>query len=695
MADGRNELTVSLKLDLKDDTLRQAKAKLDEFSKKYEALTTLRSTFAKKGTFSSGFVLVDEELKKSLKNVTAAKDGYLKALKDYESGSAPLLKRTGGLLHRIWYGNTVGTPEEADKEERKVTQRVSAFQRRLVSTLAFSSAVSRTLTPLPGGEVLHAGFEGAQTGASEAMFDPKTGESRSMGVGGLLRGVAGGLKGFGAAAALSLLGKAVSGAVAGGREDESLRRLLTPAAGSVTLGRQAVSVARGAPGLTAEEAAPFVAGAYRTGGTALSARAALRAQLTMGMGGEFTQLQGSLAHVGVPGRQAALDASARKMWSDIIAAGYDTSLKRVNPRLVTEGLAGAVQIVGRTTLGARMGDVGNIFRTQRFLEGGFGGRSFDMMAKTDEMMKGQTSPLARALGLMAGLRSGKSFVGATLEMEKGLFGQGAMTQDSVAALKKRVTETANLFGGLGSENAIMGVQAMLGPGATMTEAKSLIDLVREDAGVGQFEEARKGAMTVEQQAYDAMSRMDWKTIDRLLERIEQWLGQIFHALGGEKGLIKLLETTSAVLATLSEFITGVKTKGFGETVTGVKGLAGEEFPDLLMRRLRGQTSVFEAGSPQFTETLKGVAPEERRRMEVEAQQERARLQQVMKENAPFGGLTRDIGIRERAVEMKDKTFRFVIELVDLDRQTVLRTIEQKHVEESKPPQWKFVPAPAP
>jgi hypothetical protein len=330
-----------------------------------------------------------------------------------------------------------------------------------------------------------------------------------------------------------------------------------------------------------------------------------------------------------------------------------------------------------------MGDVGNVFRMQRFLGEGLGGRSFEMMGKLDDVMTGKTSPLARTMGLMAGLRGEKSFVQATLEMEKGLFGKGAMTEDSVRALKDRVTDTANLFGGLGSENAIMGVQSMLGPGATMTEAKSLIDLVSKDAGVAEFESARKEAGGVEQAAYLAMKDMNWKTIDKLLSDIKSVLGAIFDALGGAKALIEVLQQTRTAVESINGFIVGTQTKGLAETVTGVKGAPGEGLLTSGIRSLKGQVSVFEAGSPEFAEGLKTVSEDERLRMQRAAQKARER---AMEMDEGIVAPKRDIGLSERTVMTKDKKFHFVIDLVDQKTGELIREIEQKHVEASGPPQ---------
>lgn len=598
MADD-NKVKLELDLELGDSAVRTAKKQLDDLAKSYEdSFRKRQQTLGKSGRFSTGFMLADEEYKKSVKNVSAAKDHYLKTLQEYENKSRPVTKRVAGWFHKVLYGEKVQSHDEAEAEQRKLDRRMTGFQQKLHGTLALSTALSQTLAPVPGGGVLHAGLAGMAGGYAEGTIDPETGERRK-GLRGLVGGLLGGLKGLGVAAGLTLLAKGVGGAMQGSQESENVLRMLTHAGGGVGLGRAGAGLAFGARGLQAPEAAGVIGQVFRGGGGTEAARAALRAQVGLGLGGQYAQMLGGLADVGVRGGQQAIDANAKKLWVDIIAAGYDKALGRIDPRKVAAGISGAIQMMGRQTLGTTLGDPSQIFRMQRFLgqSGAFTGqRGFEMMGRLEGFVKGESSPLARAVSLMqSGLgKGGVGMVEAMRRSEQGLFGEKG--PGGVKKVQDFVQRFSKMGGGNRDLTSLLMSQS---GGMSVSAASELFDLVKSGKFTEkEFEEAKKKAMPLEERAYEAMASMNWTTINKLLEDISRSLGNLFTDIGGFKGVIEVLKETRDAVRAIRDFVLGVKTAAAEE---GVGGAA--------MGLLTGKTAERNRQRDEFNKKMAEVAGE--------------------------------------------------------------------------------------
>jgi len=561
-----NKVQLDVELDIGDSTLRDAQRKFEDLAKKYEeAFKSRRSAMAKGGRFSPAFLISDEELKRAGRNAEGARDHVLKLQSEYEQRSKPFIQRAGGLVHRMLFGENVGSGEDADKEQRKIAARIGVFQRSLHGTLALSANVSRALAPLPGGGVLHTALAGAAGGFAQGQINPNTGLPQG-GLLGAAGGLLGGLKGMAANAGMALLARGVGGAVTGGRRDESLMYSLSRSAGGDTaLGREGLRLAQSQSGLSDEEAAQTVGGSFRAGGGAGSARQALRAQVTAGLGGEFNQLLGGLARTG--STSGGVDASAKRLWVDVLATGTSQGLAKGR---FGELIQGAMGIVGRQAAGVGIGDPSDIFRMSAFLgqNSKFSGAAgFSTMGKLDSFAKGESSPMARALSLV---NSGVGDVGMAEAMrrsERGLFGDGA-GEDAISHVRNMVGQVSGMVSG-DRDQASMLLSQIGGFGAN--EATQLIDLVNSGR-FGQKEyDALKGAtVKKEEQAYDAMiaAAGNWNSINKTLQRIETVLGQIFGLLGGFEGIKMVLDETLSLLKGLRTFIDTLRTDGLAAAVAG-------------------------------------------------------------------------------------------------------------------------------
>lgn len=566
MADDKAKLEIDVA-----STLKQAKADFERFAKETEDLFAKRkSALSKGGRSGLSFLVSDEEYKKSVANTENAKHHLLKSQADFERKTTPMLKRAGGALWRWAFGEKVGDSASAESETKKIDRHMTAFQRRIHGTLAISQAISSTLTPLPGGGVLHAGLAGMVSGFSEGTIDQNTGE-RKKGLGGFASGIVGGVKAAGIAGGLVLLAKAIGGAVSGGREDENIGfRLSQAAGGDVGLGRRGRHAAHGQAGMLGGEAMPTIAGVFKAGGGEEGARSALRAQLTAGLGGEFTNLLGSLAQSQGGGTQQ-VDANAKKLWIDVLATGVATGIQKGR---IGELIVGAQRVAGSQALGTNAGDPSQIFKMFSFLgksDAFQGTRGAEMTMGLDRFSKGDTSPVARALSLMqSGLGKGKGFVESMRVSERGLFGQGGANDDSVERVKGMVKQVLGMAGGNRDIGSLL--MSQIG-GMGINASTELIDLVNGNKfGKGDFERFRSDADVSEKEAYKAMIQAAgaWKGIDKQLEGINTELGHIFQSLGGTEGIAGILKETRDILRGISHTITDVKKVGLVNFLAGVK-----------------------------------------------------------------------------------------------------------------------------
>lgn len=677
-----NQVKLELDLDLKDSSLREAKQKLDALARDYEqSFKKRKQALASGGRYSPGFMLADDELKRSTQNVEAAKNHFLKAQSDFESKSRPVTKRVAGWFHKILYGEKVQSGEDAEKEQRRLTRQMVGFQQKLHGTLALSSALAQTLSPLPGGGVLHAGLAGATGGFASGVgaYRQQMAAAGQTGtrLGAGLHGLWGGVKGMGVSAGLTLLAKGVAGAVQGSQEDENLFRSLTRAGAGTGLGRAGTHLALGTRGLLAPEAAGVIGGVYRAGGGTEAARAALRAQVSMGMGGEFTQMLGGLANVGVKGGQQAIDSNAKRLWTDVIAAGYDKALGRIDSRKVTAGIMGAMQMLGRQTLGTLAGDPGEIFKMQRFLgqsEAFTGQRGFEMMGRLDSFVKGESSPLARAVSLMqSGLGTpGVGMVESMRRSEQGLFGgEGAEGVSKVTDFVERFMKMG------GGDRDITSLLMSQTGGMSVSAATELFDLVKSGSFTDkEFQEAKKKAMPLEQRAYEAMASMNWQSINELLQGINSVLGLILTDSGGLKGVITVLQEVRDALLRVEKFITGVKTAIKEEGPLGAAfGVVTGQTAERQKRNEEFEAAMTRTVGPGWKQAKWGGTSQ-------------AALQGPTQALYDKIGLSREKG-RERyfEVEDKDKKHHIVVELRDLQGNLLaLEELQMGAQQSAQPPQ---------
>lgn len=557
MAGNDNNAQMKVELSLEDNSLQALQKQLrqleNEAGKFFEDRKRARN---KKGPFSAEFLVTDEQYKQTVGNLQNVR----KAIADHHERTKPILAKAGGMFYKLMYGENanIQSPEDVDRHHKKLEQaqsrHISFFQRQLHSTLALSSAISSALSPLPGGQALHAGVAGFASGVANGMYNPATGQRRS-GLSAILGGVIGGAKGAAANLIPTLLSKAVGGAIEGTRRDEgTLFGLAQAAGGDVRAGRAGLRAAYRAPGMTVEEASPLISGAFRAGGGVQSAQAVMRAQLTAGLGGEFTQLLGGLARAGGGSSdQGKLDSNAKKLWIDVLATGTATGLQKGR---IGELIVGAQQMAGRQALGVGMGDPGEIFRLAAFLgqdKNLKGGAGFQMMGSLDAMAKGETSPMARALGLV---RNGVGSVGLVESMrrtEQGIFGEGN-SKGSIETIREMVQQVIKMAGG-DRDMASLTLSRVGGMG--INAATSAVDLVNSNKfGQQEFEALREQSKTTEQKAYESMisASGDWKSIDKRLQGIASTLGSIFTRLGGFEGVKAVLDETLLLLRKLNAFI---------------------------------------------------------------------------------------------------------------------------------------------
>lgn len=572
MANNDNKVKMEVDLGMSSESLQKLKASFDDAAKSYEAsFKKARSARAKGGRFAPDFLLADEDLKAADANVRKAKDAYLREVEDVRRKSQTPGQRLVSMADRLWFGDRVDernlTPEQRERrDEARQEQRQSRLVRRMAHMMTLVSSVGRVFAPLPGGGVLHSGLSGLATGFSEGILDSETGERRK-GLRGLAGGLAGGLRGAVMGAGLVLAAKGVTGAIEGGRADEAaLLSLSQQAGGDVGEGRRALREAYRAPGMTRDEAAPFIGRTLRAGGSSASARDVLRAQLTSGLGNEYVGLLGELARGGA-NTQGQVDANAKRLWVDILTTGTAQGLQKGR---IGELIIGAQQQLANRALGTTSGDAGGVFRLAAFLgqnEAFKGAEGFKMMSTLNSLVTGQAGPLARSLSLMqSGLGSGTGLVEAMRRSERGLF-----NDDSPEAIG-RITDMVRRFSTLGGGDRDL-TSLLLSRGGNMpiNAADRLQDLV---AGGGfdrdAFEKLRESTMTDEQKAYRAMigAAGDWKHIDQLLDAIKSSLGGFFKDLGGGKALIEVLTETRDAVRELRAFFNNFA-RGYSEG-----GLAG-------------------------------------------------------------------------------------------------------------------------
>lgn len=673
-----NKVTLELDLDLKDDAVRNAKRKLDDVAKKYEeTFKQRRAALASGGRHSPGFMLADDDLKKVVKNVETAKASYLKAQTEFENRSRPVTKRVAGWFHKLLYGEKVQSSEDAEKEHRKLDHRMTTFQRKMHGTLALSSAVASTLAPIPGGGVLHAGIAGGAAGFAEGTVDPTTGE-RKKGVAGLAGGLAGGLKGAGMAAGLLLLAKGV----AGFRTEENVPYQLGQAMGGDIYSREGRRrwqdvrrVAASQPGMTAEQAAPTVMGVLRAGGGAGAAQQALRVERTAGLGGAFTGLLGGLARTGAG--QGQLDANAKKLWIEVLATGTAQGLSKGR---IGELIVGAQQVASQRVMGTTMGDPTEILRLSRFLgkDAAFSGtRGFEMMGKVEGFVRGETSPLARAVSLMqSGLGRGTSMVEAMRRSEQGLFG-GDAGGKSVERVQEFVGRFSKMAGGNRDLASLLMSQA---GGMSVSASTKLFDLVKEGKfGKQDYERLKEEAQTDEQKSYKAIiaSVDTWKHVDKLLDDIQKELGRIFKELGGTGAIVDMLRDVRDLLREIRDFATVAKREIADKGVIG--GLASIVSGEGAAQQRR-ERQFADQMTKTFGEGWKNVTPE---RMTLTEEQQKQK--ESVYERLGMRGVTQNERFFE--IEGKDKKKHFVIELRDPNGNLLaLEELQDKEQTTSKPVQ---------
>lgn len=567
MADD-NKVKLELDLDLPDETLQAAKKKLEGFAREYEEIFKRRKNAAAGGENSPAFVFTNAQLKDTTKNLQGAKNEFVKVAREVEAKNGPVLKRAGGIMHRLWYGNDVTSQEEAERADRRMNHRMSTFQKQLHSTLALSSALSSTLSPLPGGQALHAGVSGFTSGFANGQVDQETGERR-RGVRGMAHGLLGGLKGMVSNAGVTLLAKAVAGGVQGSREEENLSFGLAQSMGGDITGAQSGRyrdlrrAMHSAPGMTAAQAAPLVNQVGALGGGKSSAQAALQMQLVSGQGGAFTSLLGGMAQGGAGTKQ--LDASARKILTDVFATGTAQGLSRGR---IGELIVGAQQVAAQRHAGVGGGDPSEILRMSAMLGGQntnyAGSRGFETIGKLESFGKGETSPMARALSLMQnGLSSGGNYVEAMRKSERGIFGEGGMGIEGLQGMVGKVNKMA----GGNRDQASLLLKNMSGMG--LNESTDVLDMMASGKfGEKEFKELGEKTKKPEEKLYDVMKAAagDWKAIDKLLEHIDLVLGEIFKD-GGVLDVIKdALKLTVSLLEEIRDFMKGVKEKGVGGAI---------------------------------------------------------------------------------------------------------------------------------
>jgi hypothetical protein len=579
-----NNIKLKATLDFDDKSLRDAKKELEEIAKASEGLyKNRRAALHGGGRLSPTFQKYDADLNAVTKRYHETQSRILKLQDEFEKKSQPGLKRTAGWFHKVLYGEKISSDAEAQQEERKLTRRMDAFNRNLHGTLALTSHLASTLAPLPGGGILHSAFAGAAQGYGNSVAEYnenrlEAGEKGSAG-GRFVAGMGGALKTAAIATALLAMAKAVAGAVQGSRESEKLNLAAGQAAsGDLKQGRALFDVATHAPGFTAQEAMPIVAGASRAGGGVGAAQAALRAELVAGQGGAFNQLTGGLAQSGGKG----IDENARRLWIDINATAMAQGLQKGR---IGELISGAMQVAAARSAGVTSGDPSNILRMAAGMGGAYTGRrGFETIGRLESFTKGESSPMANAMSLMAnGLGTGSSYVQAKMGAEKGLFGAGA----DANGLKKRIAMLSDMTGG-DQETTQMLLAHSAGLG--MTEAGDVLKQVQSGKfGEKEFGEFQAKADKTEQEAWNAMAKMDWKTIDQLLEAISFKLGELLRKLGG-------LEAVE---------------KGLTLTLKGVDYLVGLTMPSGIksMRHLgTGNDTTFGEDTAEYKAYMKGKAP---------------------------------------------------------------------------------------
>jgi hypothetical protein len=337
------------------------------------------------------------------------------------------------------------------------------------------------------------------------------------------------------------------------------------AGGDVALGREGLRLAQSQSGMSDEDAAQTIGGSFRAGGGAGAAQQALRAQVTAGLGGEFNQLLGGLARTG--SKSGGIDASAKRLWVDVLATGTSQGLAKGR---FGELIQGAMNLVGRQATGVGIGDPSDIFRMSAFLgqNSKFAGAAgFSTMGKLDAFSKGESSPMARALSLVNAGVGDVGMAEAMRRSERGLFGDGA-AEDAVSHVRNMVGQVSGMVGG-DRDQASMLLSQLGGFGAN--EATQLIDLVNSGRfGKEEYDQLKAATVTKEEQAYDSMiaAAGSWNSIDKTLTRIETVLGNIFNLLGGFEAIKMVLDETLSLLKGLRTFIDTLKTDGLAAAISG-------------------------------------------------------------------------------------------------------------------------------
>ena len=555
-----NSVTMEIEFDTKRQNLENIRKELEKVAAASAEAYRRKGAAAYEGGHGSlPWLEANKEEKMLAPRVKAAWNLHEKALKEYENRNAPLMKRVGGWVHKLMYGEKVD-PANIDNEQRKALQRMSAVQRHMATSIQVAQNLAHIMAPLPGGRVAYAGIAGAAQGFDQATIDPETG-LRRRGVMGLARGLAGGAWGAAATAGLALAARGVSGAISGGREEASLYyRMSKMAGGDTKAGRAGMGLVYGVPGMSTGEAANIAGGAFRAGGGRESARYAIRAEQAGGFGGEYTQMVGGMAKMGAP--TSEIDANAKRLWIDMLATGTATGLQKGR---IGELIANAQHLAGSRELGVK-GDVFQVTRMLRALGGGKdspyqGARGVEFAGKLEGFVSGQSSPMAHAMALMgAGLGSGTSYVEAMKKTEKGLFGKrgGENSVDSVQRVKdmvKRVSEQAG-----GDDDMATLLLSKMG-GMNMTSAGDLLGMVQGGKfGEEDYKKMQEGADKTEQEAWNAMAGAagKWDHIDKLIQQADKELGKIFDALGGTDALIALLTRTAAAVEAIAQFIGAVQ-----------------------------------------------------------------------------------------------------------------------------------------
>jgi len=459
---------------------------------------------------------------------------------------------------------------ERDESRKSRAERIGQQRETMRDMVMFHSALQAVTGPLPGGGIIQAGAYGLTSGINRGSHDEFG--NKKKGLKGIAGGVLGGLSGMAGGLGIAALAAGMQHAVSGSRNSESwLRTMSRATGGNVGAGGAFVGQAR-SHGLTAEESIPVSAQALHATRGLGGIDAAMRAQVVSGAGGEMSQLSGALtkggAFGGGPGADVRTNAGLKKAWKDLFAAGVSQGFRSGN---VPEMLAGAVAMANTRVLGGILkegagsemaGLSAGMFKASGGDKAFQGESGFQMMGVANNMVQGKGSSYAQGMSLMnAGLGKGNDLIGAMADSESGLFSErmsekGKKKTSASERLSPLLAKYSQQAGGDKRAMAMLLMNAGVAPNATAAIKMSEMDPRKLNDSM--IKKTMDAAAPIEQQAYKAMAGMDWKTIDHLLESIDQQLGSFFNGIGGPAFVKDVLTKTLEVLTGLAEFF-NVKT----------------------------------------------------------------------------------------------------------------------------------------